>query len=268
MNKKCVIVLTGFVGFASATFADVLHLERGGQLEGVVVRETTSMVTLDVGMGEISVPRTAIKRVERKQSPLSEFRARLAITRPSDLRASLDLARFASQNGLNSEARQMWSRVLSLDPRNVEAHLALGHVLLAGTYVDETEANRANGLVHFDGRWMTPSEQSSLLRERERRAAENEQVTRARRAARDAEDEARRARAEVARSRAAESRTTYPVWGYGGPVIVGSPHFGGYVAGCTGAACYTVPQIWPTPSTAPRTVPAPRAQPLRPSSIW
>ncbi len=272
MKPQTRIVLAGLAGavlMAGLSFADVLHLERGGRLEGVLVRETATRVTIDVGMGEISLPRTAISRIERKVSPLSEFRARLSASDSTDPRVCADLARFAAGHGLGNEARQMWSRVLALDPRNVEAHLALGHVLVDGTYLEEADAYRARGLVEFDGQWMTPAEQASLLHERERRSAASARAEEARRAERRAEEEARRARIEMAeaRSRASENPVGYPVWGFGPSVIVGGPHGGGYGGGCPGGSCVTVPQIWPQPPAAPRATPIPRAVPVRPSSI-
>ena len=166
------------------------------------------------------------------------------------------LARFASENGLRNETRLMWARVVSLDPRNVEAHLALGHVLLGGNYVDEAEANRAQGLVYFDGRWMTPAEQAFLLREREQRSDDERRASDRRQAAREEEDRERRAEAAAERARAAETNTVgLPVWGYGGVPWVGyAPGYGGrnggshrggygggysagYVGGCVGPGC-------------------------------
>jgi len=262
-------IALGLLLLAGESSADVLHLKRGGRIDGIIVAESPSQITIDVGMGRVSLPRTSVSRVERKEGALSEYRQRLAAISPGDVGAYADLARFAAEHGLNTESRALWARVVSLDPRNVEGHLALGHVLVGGSYVDEAEAYRARGYVSFEGRWMTPAEQASLLRLREQRAADERRVEEARRAARDAEDRARRAEAEAARARAeAGTSRAYPVWGYGGPVLVSSPHFGGYTAGCRGPACSVVPQIWPSsPASRPVVTTVPPARPLRPSSL-
>ena len=268
MNHRIRVVglgLFGVAALASALSADVLHLRTGGRIEGVLTRETATSLTIDVGMGQLSVPRSSVVRIERKDSALSQYRTRLAAIHPGDVGAYADLARFAAEKGLRSESRLTWARVLSLDPRNVEAHLSLGHVLVDGNYVDEDQANRARGLVSFEGRWMTPAEQESLLRQREWRASDDRRVDEARRAAREAEDRARRAEAETERDRAA-IRSSWPVWGYGSPVLVGSPHWGGYTVGCSGAACNTVPSIW-VPRPAPVATPVQHTPPLRPSSL-
>lgn len=257
--------------------ADVIHLRTGGRLEGVLTRETASGITIDVGMGEITVPQATVLRIERKESALSEYRNRLGAIVPGDVMAHANLARFAADHALRHESRLMWGRVLSFDPRNVEAHLALGHVLVDGQYVDEAEAYRSRGFVYFEGRWMSAAEQASILREREQRIAYERQVDEARRLARDAEDRARRAEAEAERARAA-ANVWSPVWGYGG-TYVGSPYWGGgYGArnpgyypgypGCVGAACGNRPHVSPHGGRpGPLAPPLPQAPPVRPSSI-
>jgi hypothetical protein len=268
MTYRLPLLWAGFAALAGLAGADVLHLSGGGRIEGVLVRETLSSVTLDVGMGEVSLPRSRVARIELKESALTAYRRRLEAIDPVDARAYVLLARFAGQSGLRTESREVWARVLALDPANVEAHLALGHVLLDGRYVEEAEANRAMGFVHFEGRWMSPAEQASLLREREQGRADERRVEEARRAAREAEERARRAEDEAARARAAAPGPgNPPIWGYGAGVIVGSPYWGGYSAGCAGAACWTVPQVWPAPPPTPVATPLPRALPLRPSSM-
>ncbi len=259
--------LTGIVALMGTSFstADVLHLKTGGQLEGVVTRETPASITIDVSMGQVSVPRSSVLRIERKEGALSEYRSRLAAIDPRDPRAWADLARFASRNNLRSESRAMWAGVLSLDPLNEEAHLALGHVLSGGRYVDEAEAYRANGFVYFDHQWMTRAEQSSLLREGEQRAIDDRRLEEARRTAREAEDRARRAEAEAARARA-EVSAGYPVWGYGSGAFLGSPYWGGSGRGCVGVSCYTPRRIWPSQPPRPVASPVPRPVPPRPSS--
>ena len=260
------IGLTALLAAASLSSADVLHLKRGGRLEGVLTQETEASLTIDIGMGQVSVPRNTVIRIERKESALSEYRNRLAGLAPGDVQAYLNLARFAGASGLHGEARQMLARVISLEPGNVEAHLALGHVLIGGSYVDEEEANRARGLVYFDGRWMTPAEQASLLRQREDRAADDRRVTAARREAREAEDRARRAEAEAARARAESAASrAYPI-GYGSGVIVSAP-WGANGSGCIALPCPGIPQIWPVPPAAPMVTPLPQARPVQPSRL-
>lgn len=245
--------------------ADVIHLKKGGRLEGVLISEGPTSVTLDVGMGRVSLPLTSVLRIERGASALSEFRRRLAAMQSDDLRSYIELARFASDAGLRSEAKIAWARVSALDPTNAEAHQALGHVLVSGRYVDEEEAYRERGYIQFEGRWMTPVEQASLLREREDRRSEDRRLAEAVRAAREADDRARRTEAEAARSRAAYANNN--LFPYGSSLIYGSPVWGGYPSGCGRIPCRNLRPVWHAPAPAPVATPLPHVAPVRPSSI-
>jgi hypothetical protein len=279
MNHRIRAIALGvssILALQTAARADVIHLKTGGKLEGVVTRETATALTLDLGMGQVTVPLTSVLRVERKESALSEFRTRAAAIVPGNVAAYAELARFATQHNLRSEARLMWERVISYDPRNGEAHRGLGHVLVDGQYVDEEQAYRARGFVQFEGRWMSPAEQGSILREREQRAAADQRAEEARRAARDAEERAARAEAEAQRARD-EANVWSPVWGYGGAYV--PPAYwggGGYnprrypgYPGCPGPACearppHVTPHGQGGQAAAP---PVPAARPVKPSSV-
>ncbi|HQZ15824.1 MAG TPA: hypothetical protein PLD86_03025, partial [Vicinamibacteria bacterium] len=97
--RVALVTLTLLAGVANA---DVLHLRTGGRLDGVLVKETAETLTIDVGMGQLSVPRSSVLRIERRESALSEYRTRLAALVPGDLRALMELARFAGENGLRN----------------------------------------------------------------------------------------------------------------------------------------------------------------------
>lgn len=245
--------------------ADVLHLSGGGRLEGILIEESPARVTLEVSTGRVTLPRATVVRIERTESALATFRARLATLPSGDLEALVDLARFASAHGLSSEARDAWTSVLTLDPANAEGHRALGHVVFAGSWMERDEAFRAQGLVSFEGRWMTPAEQESLLRDRERRGDDDRRVAEARRATREAEERARRAEAEAERARSEAARATAnSPWGYGGRVLVAGPVWAGGGSGCLRLPCdHEASKPAPSPTPAPR--PAPPS--VRPSSI-
>jgi len=140
--------------------------------------------------------------------------------------------------------------------------------------MEQDEAQRAQGMVRFDGRWMTPAEQDSILRERERRASDDRRLDEARRAARDAEDRARRAEREAERARAEAAANSPAAWGYGSTVVIGSPYgYGGgygdgYGGACGGYPCTSVPRPRPPhPRPDPAATPYPQVQPLRPRSV-
>lgn len=255
-------------GTPSRATADVLHLAGGGRLDGILVEESATRLTLEVSTGRVTIPRNRVLTIERTESALATFRARLATTPPASVDALAALGRFADANGLAAESRSAWTRVLLLDPSNAEAHGALGHVVVGGTWMERDEAYRAKGLIPFEGRWVTPAEQDAVLRERERqlererRATEDRRVQEARREAREAEDRARRAEAEAARAR--NSAVDNSGWGYGGPVITRRPVWYGGGVPCLRLPCESET---PRPAPAPTPAPLPPARGVKPSSI-
>lgn len=263
-----VALFASIVALPNGGSADVLHLDRGGRVEGVVIEETAERITIEMGSGRLTLPRSRVLRVERAESALASLRAQASVLAPGDVNGRIALARQASENRLSALAHDLWSSVLRLDPSNAEAHRALGHVLVEGEWMDRDEAYRAQGLVPFEGQWIRPSERAQIEAVRDRAAAESRRDDESRRALRDAEERARRAEAEAARARADAMRASQSSsWG-SGPIIVGSRGWGGYTAGCIGEACNRVPQIWvPAPPAHPAPPPAAARPVLRPSSI-
>jgi hypothetical protein len=248
--------------------ADVVHLKTGGRLEGVIVEENADRVTVDVPVGRVSVSRNSVRRIERAESALAEYRARIRSLRGAGTADEwVQIALFASQSKLRTQAREAWREVLRRNPSNELANLELGRVFLAGAWLDENEANRARGLVQQDGRWITPAEQDSILRERERSAEAERREREARQAARDAEGRAIRAEAERDRARrAAEANTRLYGYGHGGPFYGGGGYFGSG-SSCLALPCGGAQPIWQQPAPVPAPTVAPYKPPT-PKGIW
>lgn len=208
--------------------ADEVLLKSGGRLSGRVVLRSDTTITVDIGAGRISVPISSVVRIEEGRSAFEEYEARAAGLGAGDVAGWLELAAWASAQGLSTQARQAYERVLAVAPNDPNANEALGRVQLGGRWVSEEESYRARGYVQHAGEWMTPAEQQALLREEAAAAAD-----RARREA-DARVREAEARAQEAEQRAREAEARQadeglPVWyGWGagpsvwptGPIVV------------------------------------------------
>lgn len=193
-----------------AAFADQVFLKGGGKVTGVVVQQTPDVIVIEVGAGRVTLPAERVERVVAGRSALAAFRERAQGLAPDDAAGWLQLAEWASDQGLHTQAREAFERVLALDPRNSAAQQALGNVRLADRWVTPEESYRSRGYVYFDGRWVTPEERDDALRQEAARAdlvlaerARAEADARAREAearARAAEADARRAESEVSGS--------------------------------------------------------------------
>ena len=222
MRTWVVVLATALLPLSAA--ADEVFLKSGGQLSGRIVRRDASMIEVDIGAGQITVPVSSVVRIEEGRSALHEFQDRAGKLAPGDVEGWVALGDWASSRGLGTQAREAYTRALSASPNDPRANTALGNVQVNGRWVGEEEGYRARGYVRFEGEWITPAEHEAILRERAVEA-DQERVRQAEARVQEAEAKAQEAeaRAQEAEARAAESQPSsegLPLWyGWGvGPV--------------------------------------------------
>ena len=216
MKRALLLLLASLPAFLRA---DDVFLKGGGKVSGRIVKRTATSVEVDVGAGTVTLPMTRVERIQVGRSALQDYYDRAGALASNDAAGWKDLARWASAQGLATQAREAYERVLRIDPGDRDANLARGNVELEGQWVSEAEGYRARGYVQFEGKWMTQAEHEAILRQR---AAESE-ASRSQRAmdAQVREAEARAREAE-ARARAAEAEASgRRVRGRGHPALVG-----------------------------------------------
>ena len=203
------------LGAPLASRADTVFLKHGAKMEGHIVQRTDASVEIDIGAGTLTMPMSTVDRIEEGRVPLDDFEDRAREMDPGDSEGWLELAQWASREGLSTQSRQAYERVLAIDPENPEANRAMGRENVDGRWMTEDEANRARGLVQFEGQWMTPAEESSIVRSREAERGQAEAQARASEAeARQAEA---RERESEARARESNWDTSVVHWGTWGP---------------------------------------------------
>lgn len=210
----CLLAGVLLIGAPASSWADVVFLNSGGRMEGRIVSQTETSIEVDIGAGTMTFPMSSVDRIERGRSPLDDYDERAAALGANDSDGWLELARWASSQGLGTQSRRAYERVLAIDPQNAEANRAMGLVELDGNWVTEDQAYRARGYVLFEGQWMMPTEQDAILRGREaERAAAQARAQTADAQARQAEAQAREAEAQAQRT----AYTTPLYWGTWGP---------------------------------------------------
>lgn len=186
------------------TSGDEVHLRGGGRVSGVIIAKTPRSVTIDVGPGRITFPADRVDRIESGSSALASYRERASLLPGDDLEGWLELGEWAKDAGLETQAREAFERARAIAPGDARANNGLGHVLQGGQWMNQEDAYRAQGLLFFEGRWVSREERADVERSRDRE-------TEARLHARAAEAQARAheadARAAEARARAAEAET-------------------------------------------------------------
>ena len=230
--------------------ADEVFLKGAGSISGRIVEQTGDTVTVDVGAGQISVPMANVDRIAKGKTALDEYDARAARLGPEDVDGWKSLGNWAAGQGLSSQARAAYEKVLAVAPNDLEARDALGYVRVEGKWMTEEEGYRAKGYVRYNGEWMTPAEvqvakadEAAEQAARDRERKENEAAADAARKEYDAQREADRARAED--DDWIENTGSYPVY------------WGSYGYGLT---------YWPSTPVVPSRPARPSQLPTRPVS--
>lgn len=211
------LALSVFLLIPTSLAADEVVLRGGGRLIGIVVERSATSVVIETGPGRITLPLARIERILPGTSPLETYGRRAGALPATDARGWLDLGLWARDQGLATQARAAFERVVALDPGNAVAQRAVGNVLLGERWVSPEESFRARGYVLFEGDWVQPAERDAIVAEQAARAEARVREAEAR--ARTAEAEARRAEADA---RAAET-PGIPLWGTLGPGFAPTP---------------------------------------------
>ncbi len=232
MKRAIVIIALAAV----PAFADEVILKGGGRFSGEIVERTQDSVTVDIGGGVLTAPMSSVVRIEEGVSPLQEYRTRAAAIPSGDAEAWRQLARWAQNQSLSSQAWEAYTEVVEILPEDDEANRALGRVPLDGRWVTEEESYRARGFVKFEGEWMTPGEQQAILKERRAREEADRKANDAEIRAIQAEIDAEKAREDEEFERQSSRYDRLPeydptTWGWGTgpgnwprPVRYAKPH--------------------------------------------
>ena len=148
---------------STAAFADEIHLRNGGRLIGDIRERRPDAVVIETGPGLVTVPTSQVARVVTSDSALATYRQRAARLRANDAEGWFELALWAQDQGLNTQARQALDHVLTIHPNHSGAHQAAGHVFQDGRWMTPEQSYRARGLVPFEGSWVTPADRQAML---------------------------------------------------------------------------------------------------------
>ena len=125
------VLAGGGLGLAAAARADTVELVGGRTVEGIVLKEDSERVVLDVGMGQVSFPREQVARVERSAED-DNRRTRQAWQ-----------TRYVAENDLPEAMRPLyrdWDRLQGLRQRALEGARALDAVAIGEARVEKIPA--------------------------------------------------------------------------------------------------------------------------------
>lgn len=228
------ILVAALLASGSWAAADEVWLKGGGRIVGEILERRAQAVVVDVGPGTVTLPMVRVERIVSASSTLTEYRSRAGRLAVNDVDGWIALAMWADGADLRTQAREAWHHVLSIQPASAIAHQALGDVLQGGTWMSRADAMRAQGLIEYQGQWMSPGERETRLRVEAAEAAAlrdnalaDARVAEAEARAREAEARARSAEADAVRAEDTYDDSGgipligYGAVGFGAPIVVG-----------------------------------------------
>ncbi|MCC6405684.1 MAG: hypothetical protein IT453_00860 [Planctomycetes bacterium] len=152
------------VALALVARADTLVLKDGRRIEGKVVRETTTTVTVETSTGKQDFARADVLEIKLGKTPREVFKEREAAARTAD--DFYELGAWAETQKLKSFAKGAYKRAVELDPQHERANTALGLVKYKDRWLTPEERDRvsaadeeaeklAQGFVRHEGVWVT-----------------------------------------------------------------------------------------------------------------
>jgi predicted esterase len=130
-------VLLIVVALFSAALADVIHMKDGTKVEGEVVAETESTITVKTQHGTVELARSRIKNIEKKKLPQEVYKERLAAIGAKDAEGHYLLALWCKEKGLEREYSDELRKVIEINPDHAAARRRLGYKREGGKWVRE-----------------------------------------------------------------------------------------------------------------------------------
>ncbi len=182
--------------------ADVVRLKNGSSLEGkATVNGDTVVVEMD--FGSVTVKRSDVTKITYDISPIQELDRRIGETKMDDADAVYKLGVWAKQHELETRSKELFKRVITLNPDHEKARGELGYRKFENRWLSDEDWHAANGEVKYGGAWMKREEVEKLQLAKDesegRRRLDNRIV--------EAQAELLKAQAELTRAQAAAERT-------------------------------------------------------------
>ncbi|MEN8150518.1 MAG: hypothetical protein ABFS86_11895 [Planctomycetota bacterium] len=212
--KPAALAMLLLLAAAGTATADIVYLDGGGRVEGVVTIVGDSLIVKSIH-GTARVPAARVLRRVERPYVTEIYEARRGRTDPADADAVFGLAAWCEKQGMRKQAREHFAEVLVLDPDHARARARQGLVKHEGIWMTPERAHglrmTKEGFVRYDGRWFTPAGLKAYIRAKQAAAVLEEAMAKKReereereRKRREAEETKRRE--EEARRRAEEDR--------------------------------------------------------------
>jgi hypothetical protein len=137
MKRSSLAVLLVVVLLAAVARADRVHLKNGRTLEGEVT-DRGDKLDIKMSFGSTTVSKEDVESIESEKGAATEYQEKASALAADDAEGHFQLARWCQGRGLKDEARAELLKVIATSPDHAGARALLGHVKVAGQWVDTT----------------------------------------------------------------------------------------------------------------------------------
>ncbi len=163
---RLTLIVLGSTTVATAR-ADRILLRGGGEIRGVVLPAgpdsdgPTRVLTATSSRPLELQPSQVVRIVEEPDDPLHEYLKKSPSTAANGP-AQVELAEWCEANGLTGPALIHYQNAVDAAPDNAIARKKLGHIYHNGVWMTSTEQKKAQGLILYKGRWLSPDEKRAV----------------------------------------------------------------------------------------------------------
>jgi hypothetical protein len=220
------VALVAAFSLARSVAADVVHLKNGRTFDGVVAEEGEYQVRIRLEEGVLTLPRNLVEKIDKSDTSLAEFLRRKQELKQTHGTAQswLDLAQWASHQGLSQAAREAALQAAALDPRLPGLAVILrsqGYELdpQSDRWISHDEVMRRRGFVLADGEWVSRRELADRSRAEQQLQLEEQSLYLQSQAAQASQDAALLMAQLQLSGPAGAYGAVVPGYGYGGVLL-------------------------------------------------
>lgn len=134
--------------------ADELYLHDGRKIDGVITENGDEYIIRRDDNSAMRVPKYEVLRLEKKLTTEQLYENLRAVCDEQDVTQLLNLAQWCRQNNLVKPAKELYAKVIALEPLNVTARKGAGFILYKNEWLTREEYQRAHGKEFYKGEWL------------------------------------------------------------------------------------------------------------------